>query len=61
MIRRNPPPEVAAARHDRCMKPENIDAWLEPDPGHLSAMYAILDAPIDSYYQHEIPSSLRET
>lgn len=47
-----------AAGHGRCiiaLKPENIDAWLEPDPGHLSAMYAILDDPIDAYYQHELP------
>ena len=35
-------------------KPENIDAWLEPDPTNLSAMYAILDDPIDAYYQHEL-------
>lgn len=30
-----PPPEVAAAGHDRCIvqiKPENIDAWLNRDP-----------------------------
>lgn len=57
-ITRDPPPEVAAAGHDRCiiaLKPENIDAWLEPDSGHLSAMYAILDDPIDAYYQHELP------
>ena len=57
-ITRDPPPEVEAAGHDRCiiaLKPENIDAWLEPDAGHLSAMYAILDDPIDAYYQHELP------
>lgn len=57
-ITRDPPSEVAAAGHDRCIfapKPENIDAWLEPDPSHLSAMYAILDDPIDAYYQHELP------
>ncbi len=55
-ITRHPPPEVVIAGHDRCiiaLKPENIDAWLEPDPTNLSAMYAILDDPIDAYYQHE--------
>jgi len=57
-ITRDPPPEVQDAGHDRCivaLKPENIDVWLEPDPGRLSAMYAILDDPIDAYYQHELP------
>jgi putative SOS response-associated peptidase YedK len=40
-----PPPEVAAAGHDRCIVPirrENIDAWLEPDPDNLAALHAIL-------------------
>ena len=40
------PAEVAAAGHDRCMvpiKPENIDAWLNPDPANLAAQMAILD------------------
>jgi hypothetical protein len=36
----------AAAGHD-CyvipIGPENIDAWLSPDPAHLAAQYAILD------------------
>jgi putative SOS response-associated peptidase YedK len=56
-ITRDPPPEVAAAGHDRCiiaLKPENIDAWLEPDPHNLSSSYAILDDPLDAYYQHEL-------
>ncbi len=41
-----PPAEVAAAGHDRCIipiKPEHVDAWLNPDPGNLAALYAILD------------------
>lgn len=56
-ITRDPPPEVANVGHDRCiiaLKPENIDAWLEPNPGHLADMYAILDDPVDAYYQHEL-------
>lgn len=56
-ITRDPPPEVQAAGHDRCIiaiKPENIDAWLHPDPKNLSAMYAIIDDPIDVYYAHEL-------
>lgn len=41
-----PPPEIAAAGHDRCLvsiKPEHLDAWLDPDPQDLHALYAILD------------------
>jgi putative SOS response-associated peptidase YedK len=33
-----PPPEVAAAGHDRCIvpiRPENIDAWLNPESANL--------------------------
>lgn len=42
----DPPPEIAIAGHDRCIipiKPENIDAWLSPDPGNRVAAYAVLD------------------
>jgi putative SOS response-associated peptidase YedK len=57
IITRDPPPEVAAAGHDRCViaiKPENLDAWLDPDPHHLPDMCAILDDPVGLYYQHEL-------
>jgi len=56
-ITRDPPPEVAAAGHDRCViaiKPENLDAWLDPVPGKLAEQYAILDDPIGAYYQHRL-------
>ncbi len=39
----DPPPEVAAAGHDRCIVPlrtRNLDAWLVPDPRDLAAQYA---------------------
>jgi putative SOS response-associated peptidase YedK len=52
-----PPEEVAAAGHDRCIipiKPENIDAWLNPDPKNLEAMYAILDDRDRPYYEHRL-------
>jgi putative SOS response-associated peptidase YedK len=52
-----PPPEVAAAGHDRCIipiRPENIDAWLNPDPKNLDAMYAILDDRDRPYYEHRL-------
>jgi hypothetical protein len=34
----DPPPEVVAAGHDRCIvpiNPENVEAWLNPDPSDL--------------------------
>lgn len=53
----DPPPEVAAAGHDRFViqiKPENLDAWLQPDPTNLSAQYAILDDRPRPYYEHRL-------
>ena len=52
-----PPAEVAAAGHDRCVvpiKPENMDAWLSPDPNNLGALYAILDDRERPYYEHRL-------
>lgn len=52
-----PPPEVRAAGHDRCIvpiKPENVDAWLNPDPANLAALYAILDDRERPYYEHRL-------
>ena len=52
-----PPPEVHAAGHDRCIvpiKPENIDAWLNPDPADRASLYAILDDRVRPYYEHRL-------
>ena len=52
-----PPPEVAAAGHDRCIipiKPEHVDAWLNPDPTDLAASYAILDDRQCPFYEHRL-------
>jgi putative SOS response-associated peptidase YedK len=52
-----PPPEVAAAGHDRCIIPiraEHIDAWLNPTRGDLASLYAILDDRERPYYEHRI-------
>jgi putative SOS response-associated peptidase YedK len=53
----DPPWEVAEAGHDRCIipiKPENVDAWLKPDPMNLPALYAILDDRERPYYEHRL-------
>jgi putative SOS response-associated peptidase YedK len=52
-----PPAEVSAAGHDRCIIPikrENVGAWLRPDPKNLAAMEAILDDRERPYYQHQL-------
>lgn len=52
-----PPEEVAAAGHDRCIIPikaENVDAWLNPDPKNLKALYDILDDRERPYYEHRM-------
>lgn len=51
-----PPPEVRAAGHDRCVIPikrDNVDAWLQPN-GDTAAMDRILDDRERPYYEHEI-------
>ena len=52
-----PPAEIAAAGHDRCIipiKPENVDAWLNPQASDLAAMHAILDDRRRPYYEHRM-------
>jgi putative SOS response-associated peptidase YedK len=52
-----PPPEVLAAGHDRCIIPlkfENIDAWLDPDPKELDSLYDILEDRERPYYEHQL-------
>lgn len=51
-----PPPEVAAAGHDRCIVPiehENLDAWLKPS-ARLEDLYALFDARSRPYYEHRM-------
>ncbi|TAA45629.1 SOS response-associated peptidase family protein [Pseudoxanthomonas winnipegensis] len=51
----DPEPEVAAAGHDRTIiniKPEHVDAWLNPDPGNLQALYDIFDDKRHPFYEH---------
>ncbi|HVJ38211.1 MAG TPA: SOS response-associated peptidase family protein [Stenotrophomonas sp.] len=52
-----PEPEVAAAGHDRTIiniKPEHIDAWLNPNPSNLAALYAIFDDKQHPFYEHQL-------
>jgi putative SOS response-associated peptidase YedK len=52
-----PPAEVSAAGHDRCIipiRPEHVDAWLNPDSSNLAAQYAILDDRARPYYEHRL-------
>ena len=53
----DPPAEIAAAGHDRCIipiKPANVDPWLHPQVVNLGAQYAILDDRERPYYEHRL-------
>ena len=53
----DPPPEIAAAGHDRCVIPikaSNMEAWLNPDPRNLDAALAILEDRERPYYEHRL-------
>ncbi len=52
-----PESEVAAAGHDGTIiniKPEHVDAWLNPDPADLGALYAIFDDKRHPFYEHRL-------
>lgn len=52
-----PMPEVAAAGHDRTIiniKPDHVDACLDPKQGSLKALYAIFDDKQVPYYEHRM-------
>lgn len=52
-----PPAEVEAAGHDRCIVPikrENVDAWLNPQTSDLAALDAILEDRDRPYYEHRL-------
>jgi len=51
-----PEPEVAEAGHDRTIiniRREHIDAWLNPDPADLAALYAIFDDKQHPFYEYQ--------
>ncbi|MGE8452439.1 MAG: hypothetical protein ACN6OP_17825 [Pseudomonadales bacterium] len=48
---------VAAAGHCRTIisiKPEHVDAWLNPDPADLAAPYPIFDDQRHLFYEHKL-------
>ena len=50
-----PPPEIAAVGHDRCIipiKPGNVERWLCPDASNLVQQYAVLDDRERPYFEH---------
>lgn len=56
-ITTEPPPEVLAAGHDRCIVPikaEHLDAWLQPEGRSLGELYAILEDRARPFYKHEV-------
>jgi putative SOS response-associated peptidase YedK len=51
-----PPPDVAAAGHDRCiinLKPEHVEAWLTPETRSTAELQSILSDRAVPVFQHE--------
>lgn len=52
-----PPPEIAAAGHDRCivnLQPANVARWLTPEGRSDAELQSILDEKQKPYYEHAI-------
>ena len=57
LITDEPPPEVAAAGHDRCIvpiRPAYIDEWLSPGATDAKRLFEILDDRERPYYEHRM-------
>lgn len=57
LITEDPPPEVLAVGHDRCivpLDPRDVDAWLDPETTDLGLLDAILDRRLRPYFGHEL-------
>jgi putative SOS response-associated peptidase YedK len=53
----DPPADIAAAGHDRCiinLKPEHVEAWLAPEGRSRQELQAILSDRAVPVFQHEI-------
>lgn len=52
-----PPAEVAAAGHDRCIMPikqSHLQAWLAPNAKNLGELYDVLNDREKPYYEHRL-------
>jgi putative SOS response-associated peptidase YedK len=52
-----PPPEISAAGHDRCiinLRPENVEAWLTPEGRSDAELQALLSDRQQPYFEHEV-------
>lgn len=55
-----PPPEIAAAGHDRCiinLKPENVEAWLTPQGRSNGELQAILNDRQQPSYEYQVEAA----
>lgn len=55
-ITSDPPPEVAAAGHDRCIvqiRTQNVDRWLRAEDSD-AVLLGILDDPVQDHYEHRL-------
>ena len=53
----DPPPEIAAVGHERCvipLKESNVQAWLAPEGREKAELYGILDDRERPYYEHAV-------
>ena len=53
----DPPPEIAAVGHERCvipLKENNVRAWLTPEGRDRAELYRILDDRERPYYEHAV-------
>jgi putative SOS response-associated peptidase YedK len=55
LITDDPPPEVAAAGHDRCpinLTREAAEAWLSPQGRDRNELFELLEQRQQPYYEH---------
>lgn len=55
LITEDPPSEILAVGHDRCVvpiRPEDLEVWLQPNLGTLAAQDAILDRRLRPFFLH---------
>lgn len=60
LITEDPPPEVAAVGHDRCIcpiQPADLAVWLRPLRSDIAAQDAILDRRLRPHYSHSVVAS----